>query len=90
MEELITATDTNQDGHIDIQEWRTAWLGGLAAEIAKLRKSEMDAANDAANNPERRASVMAFAKKAEAEATTDAPEVPEGAPAAEEKGAVNA
>ena len=52
---MIKRIDADGNGEIDLQEWRTAWLGGLASEIGRLKKQEINQAESASEDSKRRA-----------------------------------
>jgi hypothetical protein len=47
VEALITRMDTDKSGTIDKEEWRMAWVGGLASQIQKMRSHEVTQAQKA-------------------------------------------
>jgi len=44
---LVERMDTDGNGSIDRDEWRTAWVGGLAMQISKMRSHEVQQAQTA-------------------------------------------
>jgi hypothetical protein len=47
VEALIDRMDTDKSGTIDKEEWRMAWVGGLASQIQKMRSHEVTQAQTA-------------------------------------------
>ena len=62
--DMIKRIDADGNGEIDLQEWRTAWLGGLASEIGRLKKQEINQAESASKDSKRRASLEKYQDEA--------------------------